>query len=41
MPRYAEQATLAYSADELCEFVASVEDYPLFVPWCNGAHIHR
>ena len=41
MPRHEEQATLAYSADELFEVVANVKDYPLFVPWCNGAHILR
>lgn len=41
MPRHEEQATLAYSADELFEVVADVKDYPSFVPWCSGAHIHR
>ncbi len=41
MPRHEEQATLAYSADELFGVVADVKDYPLFVPWCSGARIHR
>jgi len=41
MPRHEEQATLAYGADELFEVVADVKDYPLFVPWCCGAHIDR
>ncbi|MGD0105199.1 MAG: type II toxin-antitoxin system RatA family toxin [Rhodopila sp.] len=41
MPRHQEQAILAYSADELFEVVADVKDYPLFVPWCSGARIHR
>lgn len=41
MPRHEEQATLAYAADELFTVVANVKDYPLFVPWCSGAHIHR
>jgi coenzyme Q-binding protein COQ10 len=40
MPRHEEQATLAYSADELFDVVADVKDYPSFVPWCSGAHIH-
>ena len=40
MPRHEEQATLAYSADELFDVVADVKDYPLFVPWCSGARIH-
>ena len=39
MPRHAEQATLAYNADELFEVVADVADYPRFVPWCTGARI--
>ena len=41
MPRHEEQATLAYSADELFAVVADVKDYPSFVPWCSGARIHR
>ncbi|HME22395.1 MAG TPA: type II toxin-antitoxin system RatA family toxin [Acetobacteraceae bacterium] len=40
MPHHEEQATLAYSADELFAVVADVKDYPLFVPWCSGARIH-
>jgi coenzyme Q-binding protein COQ10 len=41
MARHEEQATLAYGADELFAVVAEVKDYPLFVPWCSGARIHR
>jgi coenzyme Q-binding protein COQ10 len=41
MPRHEEQVTLAYDADELFAAVADVKDYPLFVPWCGGARIHR
>src|ERR1700760_750283 len=41
MPRHEEQATLAYSADELFDVVADVKDYPAFVPWCSGARIER
>ena len=41
MPRHEEQQTLAYTADELFSVVANVKDYPSFVPWCTGAHIHR
>jgi coenzyme Q-binding protein COQ10 len=41
MSRHAEKATLAYLADELFAVVADVEHYPLFVPWCSGAHIRR
>jgi len=39
MPRHEEQATLAYSADELFAVVANIRDYPSFVPWCSGARI--
>jgi coenzyme Q-binding protein COQ10 len=41
MPRHEDRATLAYIADELFRVVADVKDYPLFVPWCSGARIHR
>jgi Polyketide cyclase / dehydrase and lipid transport len=41
MPRHENRATLVYSADDLFGVVAGVKDYPLFVPWCNGARIHR
>jgi coenzyme Q-binding protein COQ10 len=39
MPSHSEQATLAYTADELFDVVADVNNYPNFVPWCTGAHI--
>lgn len=41
MSRHTEQATLAYGDDELFAVVADVKHYPLFVPWCSGAHIRR
>jgi coenzyme Q-binding protein COQ10 len=41
MPHHEERATLNYSADELFAVVADVKDYPAFVPWCSGAHLHR
>jgi coenzyme Q-binding protein COQ10 len=39
MPRHEEQATLAYSADELFDVVSHIRDYPAFVPWCSGARV--
>lgn len=39
MPSHAEQATLAYTADDLFDVVADVADYPRFVPWCTGATV--
>ena len=41
MPRHEEHAILAYTVDELFDVVATVKDYPLFVPWCSGAHIRQ
>ena len=41
MPRHEEQATLAYSPEELFAVVADVKDYPSFVPWCSGARVLR
>jgi len=28
-----------YSAPEMCELVAGVEDHPKFMPWCGGAKV--
>jgi coenzyme Q-binding protein COQ10 len=39
MPRHEEQATLAYTVEELFAVVADIKDYPSFVPWCSGARI--
>jgi coenzyme Q-binding protein COQ10 len=41
MSRHEEQRILPYTADELFSVVADVRQYPSFVPWCSGAHIHR
>jgi coenzyme Q-binding protein COQ10 len=41
MPRHEEQAILPYRSHELFAVVADVKDYPLFVPWCSGAHIQH
>jgi ribosome-associated toxin RatA of RatAB toxin-antitoxin module len=31
---------LGYSAEQMFELVAKVEDYPKFLPWCGGVHFH-
>jgi coenzyme Q-binding protein COQ10 len=41
MPRHEEQATFAYSADELFAVVADIRSYPQFVPWCSNVRIQR
>lgn len=31
-----KQVLLAYSAEQMFDLVAKVEDYPKFLPWCSG-----
>jgi ribosome-associated toxin RatA of RatAB toxin-antitoxin module len=30
---------LGYSAEQMFDLVAKVEDYPLFLPWCSGVKV--
>ena len=30
-----------YAADDMFELVAAIDRYPEFLPWCNGARVHR
>jgi ribosome-associated toxin RatA of RatAB toxin-antitoxin module len=30
---------LAYSAQQMFDLVAAIEDYPKFLPWCGGVEI--
>ena len=30
---------LSYSAEQMFELVAKVEDYPKFLPWCGGVKV--
>ena len=39
MPTHAEKRVLPYSADELYDLVASVEEYPKFLPWCSACRV--
>jgi len=32
---------LGYSAEQMFELVAKVEDYPKFLPWCGGVEIRE
>ncbi|XP_018426353.1 PREDICTED: coenzyme Q-binding protein COQ10 homolog B, mitochondrial-like [Nanorana parkeri] len=36
---YAESKVLGYSIDQMFDIVANVEDYKMFVPWCNSSKI--
>lgn len=39
MPEVTKTVLVPYSAKEMYELVANIEDYPLFLPWCSGAQI--
>jgi ribosome-associated toxin RatA of RatAB toxin-antitoxin module len=32
---------LGYSAEQMFELVAKVEDYPAFLPWCGGVEVRE
>ena len=34
-----KQVLLAYSAEQMFDLVAKVEDYPKFLPWCSGVEV--
>lgn len=41
MPSHSEHKLLPYTSDQLFDMVADVRDYPLFIPWCQGARIRQ
>ncbi|WP_428486854.1 type II toxin-antitoxin system RatA family toxin [Rhodopila sp.] len=41
MPSHTDHKLLPYTPDQLFDMVADVKDYPRFIPWCQGAHIHQ
>ena len=41
MPNHVEHKLLPYTPDQLFDMVADVKDYPLFIPWCQGARIRQ
>jgi len=38
MPRVERSVLVHYSAEQMFDLVAEVEDYPQFLPWCSGSH---
>lgn len=41
MPTHAEQKVLPYTAEQLFDLVAGVDEYPKFLPWCVSSRITR
>ncbi|MBL26937.1 MAG: ubiquinone-binding protein [Rhodospirillaceae bacterium] len=41
MPVHSEQRVLPYSATQMYDLVATIEDYPKFLPWCLAARVDR
>lgn len=39
MPQHYIEKTLPYQPDQLYALVADIEDYPNFLPWCEGARV--
>ena len=41
MPKHAEKRVLPYTADQMFDLVAAVEQYPEFLPWCLETRVTR
>ena len=41
MSSHVEHKLLPYTPDQLFDMVADVKDYPLFIPWCQGARVRQ
>lgn len=39
MPRVERSVLVHYSAEQMFDLVANIEDYPQFLPWCSGSHV--
>ncbi|MEM9781751.1 MAG: type II toxin-antitoxin system RatA family toxin [Pseudomonadota bacterium] len=39
MPTHAEKRVLPYTAQQLYDLVAGVDQYPKFLPWCSAARV--
>jgi coenzyme Q-binding protein COQ10 len=39
MPKHKEIRTLPYSAEQMFDLVADIENYPHFLPWCKSARL--
>lgn len=41
MPTHAETKTLPYTAEQMFDLVADVDNYPKFLPWCIASRITK
>ncbi|GAA4338150.1 type II toxin-antitoxin system RatA family toxin [Pigmentiphaga soli] len=41
MHKVQRSVLVPYSAGQMFDLVAKVEDYPKFMPWCGGAEVHH
>lgn len=41
MPKFTDQQTLPFTAEQLFAVVSDVEKYPDFLPWCVGSRIYN
>lgn len=41
MHKVQRSVLVPYSAAQMFELVAAVQDYPAFMPWCGGSQVHR
>ncbi|MEL6266463.1 MAG: type II toxin-antitoxin system RatA family toxin [Pseudomonadota bacterium] len=39
MPTHAEQRVLPYTAEQLYDLVAGIDQYPKFLPWCQACRV--
>jgi coenzyme Q-binding protein COQ10 len=39
MPKYSDHQLVPYQPEQIFDLVADVGKYPVFLPWCIGAHI--
>ncbi len=41
MPKFIEDRTFPYTAQQMFDLVADVKEYPNFLPWCIGARLYN
>ncbi len=41
MPSHKEELVVPYSAKQMYDLVARIEDYPEFIPWCEALRVRK